>query len=635
LKKYTCRSILFVQDGFYMDETEFFDLMKALQSDGENQRIEAKKAENSLGKSVLQTICSYSNEPGLGGGYIILGLTKNYQATEPNYIVSGVADQDRMLCEIATLCRQSFNIVIRPEVGVIPHKGKNKNVILIYIPEALPHEKPIYIKSDGMEKGAFRHIGTTDQLCTREDINYLYRQSFNKKFDELLREDATFEDFDPHAIASYRQMRRGSNVDPEELKYNDIDLMRALSLWDKHKGGSYPTVAGLILFGKTASLRRLFPISTRVDYIMIEGTTWVPDPDERYRSVEFRECLVTAIPRILQHIMQDIPQLFRLDNNDLHRKDNPIIPRKVIREALCNALMHRDYTVDQPVQIRRYANRIEFANAGYSLKPEDQLGLPGSISRNNKIAAILHEIHFAETKGTGIRAMREMMQNANLTLPLIESDRSTNQFALTLLAHHLFDDKDIEWLKQFKHLSLNDEQARALIVVREMGAITNSDYRGINGVDTLTASNHLRNLRDFQLIEQKGSGSKTYYIPTSLLLTPAISAGTPVITPAISAGTPAITTFQIDIDSFSLDLRNKLQKLGQRASKEEIKSIILAICANEFVKPTEIAQLLKRDPQSLRRNYLTPMIESGELIYRFPNQIAHPHQAYRSTKTES
>lgn len=140
--------------------------------------------------------------------------------------------------------------------------------------------------------------------------------------------------------------------------------------------------------------------------------------------------------------MQFLKTLILLQSKHIDRKDNPTIPRKVIREAVCNSLMHRDYTIDQPVQVRRYANRIEFANAGYSLKPEDQLGLPGSITRNNKIATVLHEVNLAETKGTGIRAMRDMMREANLTLPLIESERSTNQFTLTLLAHHLFDKTD-------------------------------------------------------------------------------------------------------------------------------------------------------------------------------------------------
>jgi ATP-dependent DNA helicase RecG len=145
----------------------------------------------------------------------------------------------------------------------------------------------------------------------------------------------------------------------------------------------------------------------------------------------------------------------------------------------------------------------------YSLKPENQLGLPGSISRNDKIGLILHDLNIAESKGTGIRTMREGMNEANLSVPLFESDREGNKFVLTLLCHHFFDEKDLQWLKLFSEFALSSEEARALLVVREMGAITNADYRNINSVDTLSASVNLRRLRDCGLLESKGKSSQT------------------------------------------------------------------------------------------------------------------------------
>jgi len=63
------------------------------------------------------------------------------------------------------------------------------------------------------------------------------------------------------------------------------------------------------------------------------------------------------------------------------------------------------------------------------------------------------------------------MREANLTVPLIESDRGSNQFSLTVLMHNLFDKQDIEWLKSFKDYNLSDEEARTLIVIREMGRL--------------------------------------------------------------------------------------------------------------------------------------------------------------------
>lgn len=629
-----------------MDTIEFDDLINILQSSGENERIEAKQAFNALGKSLQQTISAFNNEPGMGGGYLVLGLTRNTGEQVPYYTVTGIRDPEQAQSEIVTLCRQCFNISIRPSLQLVAHQGKK--FLLIYIPEAEPHDKPVYILSEGIDKGTFRRIGPTDQRCTKEDLDYLYQLRSRKKYDETLVEHASFEDFDFQAIAAYRQMRKEVYAAAEELNYNDEDLLRSLSLWVPHRGGTYPTVAGLVLFGKSMALRRFFPMSTRVDYILIEGREWVPDPEKRYHAMEMREGLITMIPRLLRNIMTDIPQAFELHDDGLHRKDNPTIPRKAIREAVCNTLMHRDYACNQPVQIRRYANRIEFANAGYSLKPEGELGLPGSITRNDKIASVLHEINIAETKGTGIRAMRDLMREANLTAPLIETDRGTNQFTLTFLTHHLFDEQDIEWLGHFKEFHLTNEEARTLIVIREMGAITNADYRTINCVDTLIASAHLRRLRDIGLLEQKGKGNATYYTPTPKLLYPdqsshttSLSEGLTPHTTSLSEGlTPqtspeheeltAHTSFSEEQFDLSQALHEQIQKIGKRTPIDAVKQIIRLMCASRSFKPSEIALLLKRNPRHIRDYYLTPMIESGDLELAFPDNPAHPQQAYRA-----
>ncbi len=620
-----------------MNSIEFDDLINILQNSGENERIEAKRATNALGKSLLETISAFSNEPGMGGGYLILGLTKNNLDHAPYYTITGIRDPEQAQSEIVTLCRQCFNVPIRPYLELVSHQ--NNKYLLVYIPEAEPHDKPVFIRSEGMENGSFRRIGPTDQKCTKEDLDYLYQQRSRKKYDETLVEYASFDDFDPQAIETYRQMRKEVYEAAEELKYNDEDLLRSLSLWIPHRGGTYPTVAGLVLFGKPMALRRLFPMSTRVDYILIEGREWVPDPEKRYHTMEMREGLITLIPRLLRNIMTDIPQAFALHDDDLYRKDNPTLPRKAIREAVCNTLMHRDYTCSQPVQIRRYSNRIEFANAGYSLKPEEELGLPGSITRNDKIASVLHEINIAETKGTGIRTMRDLMQEANLTVPLIETDRGKNQFTLTFLTHHLFDKQDIEWLGHFKEFNLTNEEARTLIVIREMGAITNADYRTINCVDTLTASAHLRRLRDLGLLEQKGRGSATNYIPTQQLLSPdqtflpnclyeELAPHTSSLSEELAPHTSSKETFEL-----SQILYDQIQKMGKRTPPDAIKQIIRLLCASRPFKHSEIALLLKRNQSYIRDNYLLPMVESGDLELVFEDSPTHPLQAYRAKQT--
>lgn len=129
---------------------------------------------------------------------------------------------------------------------------------------------------------------------------------------------------------------------------------------------------------------------------------------------------------------------------------------KALREAIVNALMHRSYREHRPTQIIRYDNRIEITNPGFSLKSEEKLGQPGSETRNPFIAAVFHDTNLAETKGSGIRAMRRLMEKAHLVPPTFESSRDNNEFTSRLLLHHFLDANDLEWLRQFENFDLSD-----------------------------------------------------------------------------------------------------------------------------------------------------------------------------------
>jgi ATP-dependent DNA helicase RecG len=571
-----------------MDSMDFNELFNLLQNADETDRIEAKSAAHGVDKSFRQTVSSFSNEPGLGGGYILLGISRNEDNDEPKYNVTGVPDPDQLQLDIASQCRELFSIPIRPIIKTIFRP--QGTILLVYIEEATSHDKPVYIKKQGLDAGTYRRIGSSDQLCTREDLDLLFQLRSKRKYDETLVENASFEDFEPEAIKWYRYERAKVKADATELRYSDEDLLKAVRGIETEKGVALPTIGGLLLFGKQMSLRRLFPLMTQVDYMLVEGREWVTDSDKRYTAFEMAEALVTGIPRLISQIMTDIPQVFALEDDEIRRKDNPIIPRKVIRECVVNALMHKDYRVISPTQIIKYANRTEFRNVGYSLKPQEELGLPGSMTRNPILAQVFRDIHYAEGKGTGIGTMRDEMRKANLSVPLIQSDRSSNQFVLTLLPHHLFDKRDIEW--------------------------------------------------DLSLLDQKGRGNTTFYVPTIRLLAPGTTPETPHTSPLsegltphtspLSEGSaPPIKPLPEILLSLSDDVIEIVRKIGIRTSPDKVKELIKKLCSSRPFKPSEIALLLKKNHRYVRDYYLTPMVESGELELEFPDNPAHPQQAYR------
>jgi len=404
-----------------------------------------------------------------------------------------------------------------------------------------------------------------------------------------------------------------------------------------------------MLFGKPVALRRCFPMM-RVDYIRVPGREWVPQPDRRFDTVDLRDPLLPLIRRALAAVLDDLPKTFALEEGELQRQDVPTIPLRVIREAIVNALMHRNYRSHSPVQIIRYANRLEIRNAGFSLKSQDQLGEPGSALRNPKIASALYDTRLAETKGSGIRVMRESMAQAGLTPPLFESDRGNDLFVARYFFHHFLGAEDIAWLAQFKDLHLSEDEAKALIVVREAGALNNSTYRELAQVDALTASQTLCRLRDAGLLAQKGRGSATYYVPTDRLIHKPLSTNPDrlLIKPdALSTKSGGLSTKLGGLSTKLTKVQEaqrgallnelpgafaaKIGSMGLRHPPSEVCDVIVEICRLRAWRAEELATLLQRHPRYVRNNYLRPLMREGRLAMTHPQEPNDPQQAYRTT----
>lgn len=393
-------------------------------------------------------------------------------------------------------------------------------------------------------------------------------------------------------------------------------------------------VAGIIL---ASALRRSFPM-TRVDYIRVPGREWIPDPERRFDTVELRDPMFRLIRRAQAAILDDLPKGFGLKEGELQREDKPVIPLRVIREALVNALMHRSYRSHAPVQIIRYANRLEIRNPGFSLKSPEHLGEPGSQPRNPRIAAVLHETRFAETKGSGIRVMREMMEEAGLTPPLFESDRGNDQFIARYFFHHFLGEDDIRWLSRFRELNLTDAEARTLVVVREAGAIDNATYRDLNKVDVLAASQALRRLRDAGLLTQKGRGSATWYQPTSRLTAneDALSSNPEGLSSDLGY-LPAnldVPARRVLLNELPGELAAKVGALGQRHPPEEVRQLVVDLCRLRHWSADDLATLMRRNAETVRQNYLRPLMREGRIVMTNPNEPNDPQQAYRAAEEQ-
>ena len=625
-----------------MDEYTPTELLEQLRQLDECPRIEAKRG-SEIGPSVMQTVCAFANEPGLGGGYLLLGVDEPDEDHD-TFCPCGVSDVDKLLNDLQANCRDQFEQAIAVQADIAMLEGHK--VIRVFVPELDPAAKPGTFKGrfDSKNKrktGVWRRGLNSDYECTQAELEPLLLAKSGLGYEQVLLPDAEWDDLDPDAIALYRSLRAKVRPHAEELLAPDTEMLRALNLVKKQGERWVPNVAGLLLMGKPLSLRRLLP-AVRVDYVRITGTQWVEDADQRFATtLDLREPLLRLIPRLEATILDDLPRHFHLEEGSTQRSDQPLLPQKVVREAVVNALMHRDYQVNQPVLVVRYSNRIEIRNAGYSLKPEAMLGEMGSKLRNPVLATVLYDLDFAETKGSGIRTMRRLLKEAGLTAPVFVSHVIANEFQATYLLHQLLGEEQLGWLKQYAHLGLSDDEARAMILAKETGAVDNAGLRAVTGLDTLSASQVLKRLHhQHQLLQKGGAGPSTYYrlsdVTSAAGELPLFSDNTantgdlPSNTGDLSANTGDLGVNAAELPA---ELQKRIRQLGPKARKEKLWPVIVWLCALKSLKAEQLAQLLGRSQVStLKTNHINRLRDLEEFItYTHQEVKNHPEQAYVTT----
>ncbi|MEN8097774.1 MAG: ATP-binding protein [Chloroflexota bacterium] len=265
-----------------------------------------------------------------------------------------------------------------------------------------------------------------------------------------------------------------------------------------------PTVAGMLLFGSKPSS---FLPQSSVTFVKFPGTEL--RAENGLAGYGRREELHGPLARVLERIWNIIWEEMSVGSSvdDLVRKDDPSYPRFAVREALVNAVAHRDYQIKgRRIEIRMFSDRLEIISPG---------GLPGYItvdnivdehySRNPRLVNGLFHWGFIEELGLGIDRMIEEMVEAGQPPPTFKA--TPHSFSVTLHAKKIRPPAH-KWERR-----MNDRQAKALAFIRENGSITNREYRGIcPHVSPETLRLDLADLVKKAVLLKIGAKKGTYYI---------------------------------------------------------------------------------------------------------------------------
>lgn len=316
-----------------------------------------------------------------------------------------------------------------------------------------------------------------------------------RTFDERPCSDATLDDLDAHAVADFVRLARFGRQFPLPENAPLIDVLTHLHLLCE----GHPTNAALLLFGRDP--QRFLP-SAEVRCMHFHGTE-IQRPVPFYRI--FKGTVFGQVDMAVDFVMS---KLNRSVGTRAESNQAPVryeIPPDVIREAIVNAIAHRDYTSAGAVQVSVFADRVEVWNPGTLSPPltTESLRHPhGSIARNHRLCEALFLASYIEKYGTGTL----MMIRESLAHDLPEPDFAQRGGEFTAVIWR-------DWLtaQVLAGYNLNDRQLQAIVYLKSHSVITNADYQKAVGCPQRTATRDLNELANKGVIELMGKGRGTSY----------------------------------------------------------------------------------------------------------------------------
>ena len=407
--------------------SDIYNLLKK----GEHLTLECKRCENRLPNSIWDTYSAFANSY---GGYILLGIEEHRD--EPNaskrFTIKGVDNPDKLITDLWNLANDpgkvSSNVLKDDDVQII--LVDDKRVIVIHIPRADYHLRPVYI-NDNPAKGTFRRNHEGDYHCTKEEISSMYRDASDEGNDGRLLRHYSLDDLDSETLRAYRQVFEVRNPGHILNEYNDKDFLCRLGGYviDRESGEEGLTAAGLLMFGQGLPIREVFD-NIRMDYV--DKTNLVGEmrySDRLTYDFSWENNIYQFIKQVLPRITSNLPRPFvlegmqRIDDTPLH---------KLIREALTNMIIHADFMTTGVLRAEKRDDGFYFSNPGIVKLPIETVYQGGiSRARNPRLQNMLRMIGFGENLGTGFPTMVDVWKKKFHTMPQLVENMQVNFTELT------------------------------------------------------------------------------------------------------------------------------------------------------------------------------------------------------------
>lgn len=536
-------------------------------------RIELKKSWNP--ESIIHSLCAYANDiNNWDGGYLIIGVEEeNGKAKLPPIgIDSNQLDViQKKLIELSKRISPNYIPVSQPYIK------NDKNILIIWAPagDNKPYKAPVSLNSQKSERVYYIKRGseTIKVKSGSDDERRLLELTARIPFDDRINQYAKLDDLSLRLIQEHLK-EVGSSLYDESVNIPFVDLCKQMKIAKGPAELVRPTNAGLLLFNDSPD--KFFP-GAKIEIVIHKGKV-----GKEYNEKTFTGPIQNQIKDALSFIKTNIIQEHVLK---VPQKEEAIrffnYPFEAIEEVLVNAVYHRSYERDNPVEIQVLPDKIEFLSFPGPMPPIDKEALKkervvAREYRNRKLGGFLKELKLTEGRATGFPIIYGRLEENGSPPPVFETDDNNSFFLCTLFIHPLA--KSI--------LGQEDEQSRDIDIKLKFSSLKES-------IVYLRSSTNQKQTKDnFHII-------RLLYNIVSYLR--------------------------------SLDSPKMTKEENQTFSKEDLLLVkVLMYCETPKTREEILKHIDKYNNSRNFNNYIKPTIEIGWLQYTISNKPTSKNQKYKT-----
>ena len=388
---------------------ELITLIKQIQKDKcEGQTIEVKAAHGGCPK-LYETLSSFSNQN--GGGIIVFGIDE-----KQDFNPVGVYNVQDLQHKAEEQCKQ-LEPVVRAVFTQCEIDGLH--FVSMEIPSVEPALRPVYYKGAGRWQGSYVRVGDADEKMSDYEV-YSFDAYRKQIRDDIRPVNVAVDSLDSSQLSLYLNSLRINR--PNTANLSDEDLLNLTGIISDGK----PTLTSVLCFSKFP--QSVFP-QLCITAVLVPGNTMGDTSADGQRFIANKRIegtIAQMVEGAVNFVAMNMREGVKIEGGK--RIDIPEYPLTAVREAVLNALVHRDYspyTEGMPVRIEMYRDRLEITNAGglYGAIDIDELGRIHADTRNKTLISVLETMRVAENRYSGIPTIRKLFAESGLPEPQFQDKR--------------------------------------------------------------------------------------------------------------------------------------------------------------------------------------------------------------------